>query len=68
MILVIFFKIFQLLEIKKNNNYNEKRKKKFGAEILKGYCPVCIVREKEEKKLYCRNSAGLVAIQNCIAG
>ena len=24
-------------------------KKNFGAEILKGYFPVCIVREKEKK-------------------
>ena len=52
--------------MKKKIIYNEKTKKNFGAEILKGYCPVCIVREK--KKLYCRNSASLVTIQNCIAG
>ena len=34
--------------MKKKIIYNEKRIF-FGAEILKGYCPVCIVREKEKK-------------------
>ena len=29
-----------------------------------GYCPFVL----QEKKLYCRNSAGLVTIQKCIAG
>ena len=53
MILVIFRDFFQFLEINENKIiYNEKRKIFFGAEILKGYCPVCIVREKE-KNLYC---------------
>ena len=51
----------------KKKSFIMKKRNFFRAEILKGYCPVCIVREKE-KKLYCRNSAGLVAIQNCIAG
>ena len=36
--------------MKKKIIYNEKRKFFFGVEILKGYCPVCIVREKEKKK------------------
>ena len=45
-----------------NNNFNEKKilQKKSGM----GYCPFVL----QEKNLYCRNSAGLVAIQNCIAG
>ena len=48
MILVIFRDFSNFLEIneKKNTIYNEKRKKKFGAEIFKGYCPDCIVRKR----------------------
>ena len=47
--------------MKKKIIYNEKRIFFFGAEILKGYCLVCIVREKEKKKKIC------IAIQFCIA-
>ena len=34
--------------MEKKNIYNEKKKekKKIGAEILKGYCPVCVVTER----------------------
>ena len=45
--------------MKKKIIYNEKRFFFFGAEILKGYCPVCIVREKEKKNC--------IAMQFCIA-
>ena len=63
MILVIFRDFSNFLEInekKKKIIYNEKRIFFFCAEILKGYCPVCIVREKEFFFFF-------IAIQFCIA-
>ena len=41
------------------------------VQIWKGYYPNRIVRKYfvlQESELYCRNSPGRVAIQNCIAG